>query len=91
MTALPLSGVRVIDLTRILSGPFCSMLLGDLGADVIKIEGPGGDHVRGQGEKIDGLSWYFASFNRNKRSVVLDLRNPEGRAVLERIWPTPIS
>jgi crotonobetainyl-CoA:carnitine CoA-transferase CaiB-like acyl-CoA transferase len=85
MTALPLSGVRVIDLTRILSGPFCSMLLGDLGADVIKIEAPGGDHVRGQGEKIDGLSWYFASFNRNKRSVVLDLRNPQGRAVLERL------
>lgn len=85
MTALPLSGVRVIDLTRILSGPFCSMLLGDLGADVIKIESPGGDHVRGQGEKIDGVSWYFASFNRNKRSVVLDLRNPQGRAVLERL------
>ncbi|GAW33640.1 formyl-coenzyme A transferase [Roseovarius sp. A-2] len=85
MSALPLSGVRVIDLTRILSGPFCSMLLGDLGADVIKIEGPGGDHVRGQGEIIDGLSWYFASFNRNKRSLVLDLRNPEGRAVLERL------
>ncbi|WP_299792447.1 CoA transferase [uncultured Marivita sp.] len=85
MTDLPLSGVRVIDLTRILSGPFCSMLLGDLGADVIKIEAPGGDHVRGQGEKIDGLSWYFASFNRNKRSVVLDLRDPQGRAVLERL------
>jgi crotonobetainyl-CoA:carnitine CoA-transferase CaiB-like acyl-CoA transferase len=85
MTALPLSGVRVIDLTRILSGPFCAMILGDLGADVIKIEAPAGDHVRGQGEKRGDLSWYFASFNRNKRSVVLDLRNPEGLAVLEHL------
>ncbi|TNF59569.1 MAG: CoA transferase [Rhodobacteraceae bacterium] len=85
MTDLPLSGVRVIDLTRILSGPFCAMILGDLGADVIKIEAPGGDHVRGQGEKVDGFSWYFASFNRNKRSIVLDLRRPEGLAVLERL------
>lgn len=85
MSQLPLSGVRVIDLTRILSGPFCAMILGDLGADVIKIEAPGGDHVRGQGEKVDGFSWYFASFNRNKRSVTLDLRNPEGLKVLERL------
>ena len=85
MSGLPLSGVRVIDLTRILSGPFCSMILGDLGADVIKIESRAGDHVRGQGEKVDGFSWYFASFNRNKRSVVLDLRLPEGMAVLERL------
>jgi len=85
MSGLPLSGIRVIDLTRILSGPFCSMILGDLGADVIKIESRAGDHVRGQGEKVDGFSWYFASFNRNKRSVVLDLRQPEGMAVLERL------
>jgi crotonobetainyl-CoA:carnitine CoA-transferase CaiB-like acyl-CoA transferase len=83
--ALPLSGVRVIDLTRILSGPFCAMLLGDLGADVIKIEAPGGDPVRGQGHKVDGLSWYFAGFNRNKTSVTLNLRSPEGVAVLERL------
>jgi len=86
MTGQPLSGVRVIDLTRVLSGPFCSMLLGDLGADVVKIESPGkGDHVRGQGAIVDGLSWYFASFNRNKRSLTLDLRSDEGRAVLERL------
>ncbi|AHM04547.1 Formyl-CoA transferase [Roseibacterium elongatum DSM 19469] len=85
MSALPLSGVRVIDLTRILSGPFCSMILGDLGAEVVKIEAPGGDHVRGQGHKIDGLSWYFAGFNRNKQSLELDLRKPEGVAVLERL------
>jgi crotonobetainyl-CoA:carnitine CoA-transferase CaiB-like acyl-CoA transferase len=86
MSALPLAGVRVIDLTRILSGPFCAMILGDLGADVIKIESPrGGDPVRAQGHIIDGLSWYFAGFNRNKRSVALDLRTPEGLAVLERL------
>jgi crotonobetainyl-CoA:carnitine CoA-transferase CaiB-like acyl-CoA transferase len=85
MTGLPLSGVQVIDLTRILSGPFCSMLLADLGADVVKIEAPGGDPVRQQGHVVEGLSWYFAGFNRNKRSVELDLRAPEGVAVLERM------
>ena len=83
---LPLAGVRVVDLTRILSGPFCTMLLGDLGADVVKVEPPGkGDHVRGQGAIVRGLSWYFANFNRNKRSVTLDLRQEEGKAVLTRL------
>jgi len=81
--AAPLAGIRVIDLTRILSGPFCTMLLGDLGADVIKIEDPvAGDPIRHIGEGAEGLSWYFASFNRNKRSVALDLRAKEGRAQL---------
>jgi crotonobetainyl-CoA:carnitine CoA-transferase CaiB-like acyl-CoA transferase len=83
---LPLSGLRVVDLTRILAGPFCSMLLADMGAEVIKIETPGeGDPVRRQGVVRDGLSWYFASFNRNKRSLTLNLRHPEGRAILERL------
>jgi CoA:oxalate CoA-transferase len=82
---MPLSGVRVLDLTRVLSGPFCTMLLGDLGADVIKVEAPEGDPVRAQGAMRDGLSWYFAAFNRNKRSVRLDLRRPEGRVVLARL------
>ncbi|HEY1933969.1 MAG TPA: CoA transferase [Acetobacteraceae bacterium] len=82
---MPLSGVRVLDLTRVLSGPFCTMLLGDLGADVIKVEAPEGDPIRTQGAMRDGLSWYFAAFNRNKRSVRLDLRQPEGRAVLARL------
>jgi crotonobetainyl-CoA:carnitine CoA-transferase CaiB-like acyl-CoA transferase len=85
MKELPLSGVRVIDLTRILSGPFCSMLLGDLGAEVVKIESPGGDPVRKQGHIVRGLSWYFAGFNRNKKSVELDLRAPEGVAALEKL------
>ncbi|MDF1585671.1 CaiB/BaiF CoA transferase family protein [Marinimicrococcus flavescens] len=78
-----LAGIRVIDLTRVLSGPFCTMLLGDMGADVVKVETPGeGDPVRGQGVIRDGLSWYFASFNRNKRSITLNLRTGDGRAIL---------
>jgi crotonobetainyl-CoA:carnitine CoA-transferase CaiB-like acyl-CoA transferase len=83
---VPLSGIRVVDLTRILAGPFCSMILADMGAEVIKIETPGmGDPVRRQGAIRDGLSWYFAAFNRNKRSLTLNLRSDEGRAVLEKL------
>jgi crotonobetainyl-CoA:carnitine CoA-transferase CaiB-like acyl-CoA transferase len=78
----PITGIRVVDLTRVLSGPFSTMLLADMGADVVKIETPQGDTVRGQGEVVNGLSWYFASVNRNKRSVVLDLRKDEAKAVL---------
>lgn len=82
----PLDGIRVVDLTRVLSGPFCSMLLGDMGAEVIKVEPPGqGDPVRAQGGIQDGLSWYFASFNRNKKSVELDLRDPGDKALLEEM------
>ena len=85
---LPLAGVRVIDLTRILAGPFCTQLLADLGADVIKVETPDGDPLREQGIKVDGLSWYFAAFNRNKRSVVLELRSAEGFAALTSLLET---
>jgi CoA:oxalate CoA-transferase len=86
MTSLPLAGIRVLDLTRVLSGPFCTMLLGDLGADVIKVETPGeGDTVRHQGAIRDGLSWYFANYNRNKRSMTLNLRSEEGRDILARL------
>jgi len=80
---LALSGIRVIDLTRILAGPFCTVLLADMGAEVIKVEDPkGGDAVRSQGVIVEGLSWYFAQFNRNKKSVALDLRAPAGREAL---------
>src|SRR5918995_6333034 len=80
---MPLSGIKVVDLTRILAGPFCTQLLADLGADVVKVEAPGqGDPVRGQGAIKDGLSWYFAQFNRNKRSITLDLYREEGKRVL---------
>ena len=82
---MQLSGVRVLDLTRVLSGPFCTMLLGDLGADVLKIEEPAGDSVRRQGAIKNGLSGYFAQYNRNKRSMRLDLRTPEGKDILVRL------
>ncbi len=83
---MALSDIRVVDLTRILAGPFCTMLLADMGADVIKIEPPeGGDPVRRQGVIRQGLSWYFAQFNRNKRSVTLDLRHESGKAVLAEL------
>ena len=83
---MALSGIRVVDLTRILAGPFCSMLLADMGADVIKIEKPGiGDPVRQQGAIKNGISWYFAQFNRNKRSLTLDLTSEAGKAVLAEL------
>ena len=85
---MPLKGLRVIDLTRILAGPFCTQLLADLGADVIKIEGPRGDPVRQQGIMVDGLSWYFAQFNRNKKSVVLDLYGDSDKNTLSRLLET---
>jgi crotonobetainyl-CoA:carnitine CoA-transferase CaiB-like acyl-CoA transferase len=82
-----LHGITVLDLTRVLSGPYCSMMLADMGARVIKIEQPGkGDDTRGWGPPfIEGESAYFLSINRNKESVTLDFKRPEGRAVLERL------
>ncbi|MEO6578618.1 MAG: CoA transferase [Candidatus Limnocylindria bacterium] len=90
MTTLPLDGIRVIDASRVLAGPFATMLLGDLGADVIKVEPPDGDETRTWGppwwgNAADGCSAYFASVNRNKRSVVLDLRSANGRADMDRL------
>ena len=80
---MQLDGIRVVDLTRILSGPFCSMFLADMGADVIKVEAPGeGDPVRHQGAIRNGYSLYFATFNRNKRSITLDLRSDDGKQIL---------
>ena len=80
---MQLDGIRVVDLTRILSGPFCSMFLADMGAEVLKFEVPReGDPVRAQGEMVNGYSSYFATFNRNKRSLTLDLRKEAGKEVL---------
>ena len=78
-----LKGVRVLDLTRVLAGPFCTMLLGDMGAEVIKVEGPGkGDDSRGYPPFLRGASTYFANLNRNKKSVTLDLKKPEAKGIL---------
>ncbi len=79
----PLTGIRILDLSRVLAGPLCTMILGDLGADVLKVERPGsGDDTRGWGPPFDaeGRSAYFLSVNRNKLSVALDLATPEGAA-----------
>jgi formyl-CoA transferase/CoA:oxalate CoA-transferase len=83
----PLHGITVLDLTRVLSGPYCTMLLGDLGARVIKIEQPAkGDDTRAWGPPFQsGESAYFLSINRNKQSVTLDFKHPEGRAILQRL------
>ncbi len=83
----PLAGLRVIDLSRVLAGPLCTQTLGDLGAEVIKVERPGtGDDTRQWGPPYVGpLSAYFVGVNRNKRSITLDLSRPEGRAVLGRM------
>jgi len=85
---VPLKGLRVVDLTRILAGPFCTQLLADLGAEIIKIEGPDGDPVRQQGAIVNGLSWYFAQFNRNKKSVVLNLYDDDDKSTLSHLLET---
>lgn len=83
----PLVGVRVLDASRVLAGPFCGQILGDLGAEVVKIERPGsGDETRGWGPPFAGaLSAYFLSCNRNKRGVTLDLAHPEGRRLFHEL------
>ncbi|AOB28773.1 CaiB/BaiF CoA transferase family protein [Bordetella bronchiseptica] len=83
----PLRGVRVLDLTRVVSGPFCTMLLGDLGAEVIKIEEPvHGDDSRAFGPPFSGgESAYFLSVNRNKRSCAIDLKQPEGKELVRAL------
>jgi formyl-CoA transferase len=81
-----LAGIRVIDLTRVLGGPYCTQMLGDHGAEVIKVEPPQGDETRGWGPPFQGdAASYFIGVNRNKRGVALDLSRPEGRAVLFRL------
>ena len=82
----PLRGVRILDLSRVLAGPFCSMILADLGAEVIKVEIPGeGDDTRAYPPFINGQSSYFMSVNRGKKSVTLDLKIDEAREALHRL------
>ena len=86
-TAGALAGLTVLDLTRVLAGPYCTMMLADMGARVIKVERPGkGDDTRGWGPPFQhGESAYFLSVNRNKESVTLDMKHPDGRRVLDRL------
>ncbi len=78
-----LKGLRVVDMTRVLAGPFCSMILADMGAEVIKVEGPGkGDDARGYPPFLKGSSAYFDNLNRNKQSIILDLKKPEAKEIL---------
>ena len=86
-TPSALDGITVLDLTRVLSGPYCTMMLADMGARVIKVEQPGkGDDTRGWGPPFqNGESAYFLSINRNKESVTLNLKHPEGRRVLDAL------
>src|SRR5919201_1746909 len=83
----PLDGITVLDLTRVLSGPYCTMMLADMGARVIKVEQPGkGDDTRAWGPPfIEGESAYFLSINRNKESIALDFKKPAGRTILDAL------
>src|SRR6185503_10457942 len=80
----PLAGVRVLDLTRVVAGPYCSMFLGDLGADIVKVEQPGmGDDTRGWGPPFaGGESAYYLCINRNKQSLALDLKSQRAVEIL---------
>src|SRR5438270_7316767 len=83
----PLKGLRVVDAATVIAGPGCARYLADFGADVIKVERPGGDSTRSMGmaDPADGVSLYFKLINRGKRSVVLDLKTPEGNAAMRSL------
>ena len=82
---LPLGDVRVVDLSRFIAGPFCAQILGDMGAEVVKVERPGGEDARHHEPFLEGESLYVMAFSRNKRAMTLDTRHPEALAVLERL------
>ena len=82
----PLSGIKVLDLSRVLAGPLCTLILADLGAEVVKVEPPWWDETRGWGPPfLKGESAYFLSVNRGKRSLALDLKTQEGQEVVRRL------
>lgn len=83
---MPLSHIKILDLTRFVAGPFCTQLLADMGAEVVKIESPDrGDETRHQGAVVNGESWYFVGLNRNKKSLTLDLKSKEGKEIFRRL------
>jgi len=84
----PLDGVKILDFTRVLSGPYCTALMADLGADVVKIEGPNGDDYRHIGPFVDGESALFQSVNRGKRSIALDLKAPRSTEIVRALVET---
>jgi crotonobetainyl-CoA:carnitine CoA-transferase CaiB-like acyl-CoA transferase len=86
--ALPLAGIRVLDIASMLAGPYGATMLGDMGADVIKIEPPYGDESRAIGVKVENDSGFYVGINRNKRSIVLDLTRPEGKELYFRLVRT---
>jgi len=85
---MPLTGIKVLDLTRVVSGPFCTMLLADFGADVIKVEALNGDPSRVTGIVGEGENPYFVNLNRNKRSITLNLKTDRGRQIIRRLART---
>lgn len=82
---MPLTGLKVLDLTRVVSGPFCTMLLADMGADVVKIEAADGDPSRVTGIMGKGENPYFVNLNRNKRTITVDMKQPEGKEIIRRL------
>ena len=82
---MPLTGIKVLDLTRFVSGPFCTMLLTDFGADVIKVESRDGNPSRVIGITSEGENPYFVNLNRNKCSITVDLKTEEGKEIIQRL------
>ena len=82
---LPLNGIVVLDFTNVLSGPYATFILSELGASIIKIEKPGGDDSRKYGPFSNGKSCYFISLNRGKKSIVLDLKSKEDKKIFEKL------
>ena len=83
--AYPLKGIRVLDLSRVLAGPFAGRMLCDLGADVVKLEPPEGDVTRFWGQKVGGVSGYFNQQNAGKRDISVDLRDPRGAELVKKL------
>ncbi|MGH8128667.1 MAG: CaiB/BaiF CoA transferase family protein, partial [Gammaproteobacteria bacterium] len=81
----PLAGIRVIDASQYVAGPYCGTILGSMGADVIKVERPGGDEFRGTGPVIEGVSYPFQMLNHNKKSIVVDLKREAGAQIISRL------